>query len=86
MGYPQVGINLSDPVYRGVYHGKAIHENDLADVISRATRAGCKKLMITGSDLTESAKAVEIAKTYGEKFISYFALSSLNYKRNVKYN
>lgn len=56
----------------------------MADVISRATQAGCTKLMVTGSDLTESAKAVEIAKTYGEIFISCFVLTLLNQKRDVK--
>lgn len=59
-----VGINLSDPVFRGVYYGKKQHEDDLDDVIKRAENAGCVKLMATGSDLEESRKAVQLARDY----------------------
>ncbi|KAF4551669.1 Deoxyribonuclease Tat-D-like protein [Elsinoe fawcettii] len=62
--YADIGINLSDPIYRGVHHGKKAHEDDLKYVIERAVKAGCRKLMITGSDLVESKKAIEIAKEY----------------------
>lgn len=60
----QIGINLSDPIFRGEYHGKKAHEDDLAHVIQRALEAGCRKFMVTGSDLVESQKAVELAETY----------------------
>ncbi|KAG8631469.1 hypothetical protein KVT40_000609 [Elsinoe batatas] len=62
--YADIGINLSDPIYRGVHHGKKAHEDDLKYVIERGVKAGCRKLMITGSDLVESKKAIEIAKEY----------------------
>jgi TatD DNase family protein len=61
---PQVGINLGDPVFRGVYHGKQAHEDDLKDVIQRALDVGCKKMMITGSNLQESKNAVDLARQY----------------------
>lgn len=67
----QVGINLGDPVFRGQYHGKQAHEDDLDDVVQRALDVGCAKMMITGSNLQESHHAVEIAKqyrTWGEVF------------------
>ncbi len=51
-------------MFRGVYHGKKVHEDDLADVLDRAVQAGCQKLMVTGSDLKESAHAVEIARDH----------------------
>ncbi|OAL37725.1 hypothetical protein AYO20_02902 [Fonsecaea nubica] len=60
----QVGINLGDPVFRGVYHGKQAHEDDLDDVVQRALAVGCTKLMVTGSSLTESKHAVDLAKQY----------------------
>ncbi|PSK34498.1 hypothetical protein B9Z65_8824 [Elsinoe australis] len=62
--YADIGINLSDPIYRGIHHGKKAHEDDLSYVIERSVKAGCRKLMITGSDLTESEKAIAIAKEY----------------------
>jgi len=60
----QIGINFTDPTYSGIYHGKEAHENDLDAVIKRATAAGVKKFMVTGSDLAESRKAIELAKAY----------------------
>lgn len=60
----KIGINLSDPVFRGTYHGKHAHEDDLQDVIDRATDAGCRKFMVTGSDLQESQHAVQLARDY----------------------
>ncbi|KAI9731803.1 MAG: hypothetical protein M1834_004592 [Cirrosporium novae-zelandiae] len=62
--YADVGANLSDPIFRGIYHGKHAHDDDLSDVIKRAVNAGCEKFMITGSNLEESKKAVEIAEQY----------------------
>ncbi|KAI5813927.1 hypothetical protein BZA77DRAFT_334694 [Pyronema omphalodes] len=59
--YIDVGINLTDPMFSGIYHGKQYHESDLQDVISRAKQAGCKKLLVTGSDLVESGEALKMA-------------------------
>src|SRR5271163_4601131 len=60
----QVGINLGDPIFRGVYHGKQAHDDDLGQVVQRALDVGCTKLMVTGSDLKESAHAIELAKQF----------------------
>ncbi|KAI1427574.1 TatD family hydrolase [Xylaria sp. FL1777] len=62
--YIDIGINLADPIFRGVYHGKERHPDDLQAVVSRAQEVGCQKLIITGSDFTSSRHALEIAKEY----------------------
>ncbi|GAB7344914.1 hypothetical protein MBLNU457_3350t1 [Dothideomycetes sp. NU457] len=62
--YADIGINLSDPIFRGEHYGKQAHDDDLKQVIQRAMTAGCRKLMVTGSDLVESEKAVQLAKDY----------------------
>ncbi|KAH8697225.1 putative hydrolase [Talaromyces proteolyticus] len=62
--YVDIGINLSDPVFRGRYHGKQAHEDDLTDIIERARDVGCTKFMVTGSDLKESKHAIQISKDY----------------------
>lgn len=66
-GSSQIGINLADPIFRGVYHGKERHPDDLRAVISRAQEVGCQKLIVTGSDLTSSRHALDIAKEYRER-------------------
>ncbi|KAL7275989.1 hypothetical protein RUND412_001058 [Rhizina undulata] len=62
--YIDVGINLTDPVFSGVYHGKHAHENDFEDVLQRAKAANCLKLMVTGSDLHESRQALKLAEKH----------------------
>ena len=56
-----MGINLTDSTFRGEYYGKQHHEDDTEVVIQRAVDLGCVKFMVTGSDLEESKKAVDLA-------------------------
>ncbi|KAF2199688.1 deoxyribonuclease tatD [Delitschia confertaspora ATCC 74209] len=62
--YVDIGINLGDPVFQGEYHGTQKHESDFNDVLQRGLDAGCRKFMVTGSDLQESKHAVEISKAH----------------------
>lgn len=67
-------------MFSGTYHGKKAHEDDLDDVIQRARDVGCAKFMVTGSDLEESARAVDIARKYRA---SSFFLPSLDRKHGA---
>ncbi|KAF9453874.1 hypothetical protein P691DRAFT_853750 [Macrolepiota fuliginosa MF-IS2] len=58
-------VNLTDPVFRGVYHGKRKHEDDFEEMKRRSRDAGIKSLIITGTSLRESRHAVELAKEHG---------------------
>ncbi|XP_067677057.1 deoxyribonuclease TATDN1-like isoform X1 [Haliotis asinina] len=58
-----IGANLTDPVFRGVYHGSKKHEDDFMDVLQRAFDGGLQKIMITGGSLKDAAEALEVAKT-----------------------
>ena len=51
-------------MFRGKYHGKQAHEDDLERVIQRARDAGVQRMMVTGSDLQESKNAIELAERY----------------------
>ncbi|MCJ1259436.1 hypothetical protein MMC24_007273 [Lignoscripta atroalba] len=62
--FADIGINLGDPIFRGIYHGKQAHDDDIDDVLQRAVEVGCIKFMVTGSDLEESRKAVKMAKEH----------------------
>ncbi|KAK6524268.1 hypothetical protein TWF694_005924 [Orbilia ellipsospora] len=62
--YIDVGINLTDKMFQGVYNGRKSHDSDLENVIQRAQAVGCKMLMVTGSDYQNSQDAVNMAKAY----------------------
>ncbi|KAI2631608.1 TatD family hydrolase [Xylaria nigripes] len=62
--YIDIGINLADPIFRGIYGGKERHADDSGAVISRAQEVGCQKLIITGSDLKSSRDALHLAEKY----------------------
>ncbi|KAI9697054.1 MAG: hypothetical protein M1836_005015 [Candelina mexicana] len=61
---PIIGINLTDPTFQGIYHDKRAHPDDLTSIIQRAQDAGCQKLIVTGSDLEQSKKALQLAEEY----------------------
>ncbi|KAF3359464.1 Protein mgr2 [Verticillium dahliae VDG1] len=62
--YVDIGINLADPIFRGISHGSRRHPDDLGAVISRANEVGCSKLIVTGSDFQSCRDALAIAKEY----------------------
>ncbi|EAA27581.3 deoxyribonuclease tatD [Neurospora crassa OR74A] len=62
--YIDIGINLADPIFRGHYHGKPRHPDDLAGVVQRAIDVGCTKLIVTGSSFKSSRDALKIAQQF----------------------
>ncbi|KAJ6519658.1 Mg-dependent DNase, partial [Mycena sanguinolenta] len=63
--YIDVGVNLTDPVFRGTYHGKKKHDDDMNSILERARNAGVKSMIITGTSLQESSQAVRLAQELG---------------------
>ncbi|XP_076057053.1 deoxyribonuclease TATDN1-like [Oratosquilla oratoria] len=58
-----IGANLTDDMYQGIYHGSKKHDPDLPLVLERAWEAGLEKIIITGTSLSDSKQALEAAKT-----------------------
>ena len=64
--FVDIAVNLADPMFKGIYRGKQVHLNDLELVVKRAKSANVE-MMITGTSLTESREALELAVKYGAK-------------------
>jgi len=58
-----IGSNLSDPMYRGIYNGTQKHEPDLEIVLQRAKENHVEKIMVTGTSLEDSESSINLAKT-----------------------
>ncbi|KAJ1920886.1 hypothetical protein IWQ60_006897 [Tieghemiomyces parasiticus] len=61
---PDIGANLTDPVFRGRYRGKQGHPDDFDQMLERAKRANVSDIIVTGGSLTESREAVKLAGNY----------------------
>ncbi|CAK9203973.1 unnamed protein product [Sphagnum jensenii] len=63
-----IGANLTDGMFKGMYHGKQCHAADLVHVLQRAWDAGVERIIVTGGSLQESKEALELADTDGRLY------------------
>lgn len=91
-----IGANLTDSMFRGIYNGSQKHHNDFNDMLKRSKEHGVEKIIITGGSLTDSGAALEISKKYDylystvgchptrcEEFVTYPS-GPENYLKNLK--
>jgi len=64
-----IGANLTDPMFKGIYNGNKKHKEDLEDVLKRAWENDLKKIIITSGSLDDSIEALQIASLNGILFI-----------------
>ncbi|XP_316220.5 deoxyribonuclease TATDN1 [Anopheles gambiae] len=62
MKFIDIGANLTDPMYQGIYNGSAKHEPDLPHVLERSWTGGLDKIIITVGTLADCAPTFEIVK------------------------
>lgn len=63
-----IGANLTDPMFRGIYHGSKKHRDDFEDMMQRSCKHGVDKMIITGGSLGDSKQALEIAKQHANLY------------------
>uniref|UniRef100_A0A667WXD6 Deoxyribonuclease TATDN1 n=1 Tax=Myripristis murdjan TaxID=586833 RepID=A0A667WXD6_9TELE len=60
-----IGVNLTDPMFRGVYRGKQKHDVGTCNAV---TSAAVFQFLITGGSLEDSREALRLAETREEFF------------------
>lgn len=50
--YCDIGVNLTDGMFRGNYHGSQAHADDFNLVLERARTVGVKEMIVTGECIT----------------------------------
>lgn len=60
-----IGVNLSDGMFNGRYHGKKVHADDFDAMLQRAKDSGVRSMIITGGTASESAAMAELARKLG---------------------
>ena len=63
-----IGANLTDPMFHGVYREKRKHEDDFDDILKRASLAGVEKMIVTGGSLEDSKKAISLCSSHDNMF------------------
>ncbi|KAI8148403.1 hypothetical protein BJV82DRAFT_265139 [Fennellomyces sp. T-0311] len=71
MRFVDIGANLTDPMFRGIYRGKQAHADDWHLVLKRARDAGVEKLIMTGTNLADSQEAIDEIKKHNEENMLY---------------
>lgn len=55
-----IGANLTDPMFQGIYNGSSKHPPDLFDVLERSWIAGMQKIIVTCGSMSDYESAFEI--------------------------
>uniref|UniRef100_A0A182MMI1 Deoxyribonuclease TATDN1 n=1 Tax=Anopheles culicifacies TaxID=139723 RepID=A0A182MMI1_9DIPT len=61
-----IGANLTDPMYQGIYNGSTKHEPDLCHVLERSWTGGLDKIIVTVGTLSDCEPTFEIVQNDGE--------------------
>ena len=68
-----IGLNLCDEMYGGVYNNKQRHEDDTKAVLDRALSMGLKKSIVTAGTVEQSKASIELVN----KFLEYDLYSTV---------
>ncbi|KAK2151575.1 hypothetical protein LSH36_358g00003 [Paralvinella palmiformis] len=63
LNFIDIGANLTDPMFRGIYHQSKKHDDDFQDILQRCWDRGLQKIFITGGNMKDCKEALELAKT-----------------------
>lgn len=63
--FTDIGANLTDPMFQGIYNNSAKHPADYNNVLQRAWQSGMDKIILTVGTVTEADEALKLASEDG---------------------
>ncbi|KAG5365395.1 Deoxyribonuclease Tat-D [Yarrowia sp. C11] len=73
-----IAVNLSDPQFQGIYHGKQGHESDFNAVLERAKEQKLTKILVTGTDLGETKESVKICEDFHCDYLELYCTGGIH--------
>lgn len=70
--YYDIGLNLTDSMFKGVYNGKKYHETDIVNILNRAHQRNVQTALVTGSSIEESREVIELLKDYAKHDVNLY--------------
>lgn len=64
--FVDIGANLTDGMFQGIYNGSQKHPSDLDVVLQRSWATGLEKIIITVGTISDRKDAIDIAEKDGE--------------------
>lgn len=58
-GMCDIGFNISDEMFQGIYHGKRVHDSDFLPILQRAKSCGVESLLCTSSFSEEAIQTIQ---------------------------
>lgn len=62
-----IGANLTDPMYQGIYGGSTKHQPDLTQVLNRGWTGGLDRIIVTVGTITDCEPTFDIVKNDGRQ-------------------
>jgi len=63
-----IGANLLDDMFQGIYKGKKSHESDIDLVLKRAFNSGLQKIIVTAGYLNELKNTLKLIQSYEQLY------------------
>jgi TatD DNase family protein len=76
--FVDIGVNLTDGMFKGKYHGKKAHQPDLENVLKRAKDAGVVAQMVTAGSVSEVKQVLDLVKRYENEGAGLYATAGIH--------
>lgn len=63
-----IGVNILDDMFAGIYHSKHCHQDDRNLVLERAKALGIDSIICTATSIEESKESISLCRTFNAKY------------------